>query len=243
MDEAGISMDEFKQAFEKGNEFASGVAVDYGASIIVAKDGDAAEQGDGSQVGQKQDQLRIVGKKELANNVKMGMRMKSFKVLNQADARPWHFQERLPSDGRWRLVVFAGDISQAAQMERVQQLGAALASPSSFLSRFTPKGKKIDSVIEVLTIHSAPRTEIELFDLPYIFHPFDKREGWDYWKVYVDDNSYHEGHGEAYKNYGVDPKKGCMVVLRPDQYVSWIGELEDVEDTDKFFSGFMRPRN
>ena len=45
MDEAGISMDEFKDAFVKGNMFASGVAVDYGASVIVAKEGDAQEQG------------------------------------------------------------------------------------------------------------------------------------------------------------------------------------------------------
>lgn len=241
MDEAGISMEEFKQAFEKGNEFASGTAVNYGASVIVAKEGDAAAQGDGSDVKLKGD--RTIGKQQLASNIKMGMRMNSFKVLNQADARPWHFQERLPSDGRWRVVVFAGDISQAQQMERVQTLGQKLASEKSFLRRFTPPGKKIDSVIEVLTIHSAPRAKTELFDLPDIFHPFDEREGWDYWKVYVDDVSYHEGHGEAYKNYGVNPQKGCLVVLRPDQYISWIGDLEDTADLDKFFSGFMKTRS
>ena len=95
-------------------------------------------------------------------------------------------------------------------------------------------------MIEILTIHSARRADTEVFDFPDIFHPFSKRDGWDYWKVYVDDQSYHEGHGHAYENYGVDPKKGCVVILRPDQYVSWIGELEDVTDMDSFFSGFMR---
>lgn len=34
---------------------------------------------------------RVVGKQELATDVKMGMRMPSFQVLNQADARPWQF--------------------------------------------------------------------------------------------------------------------------------------------------------
>lgn len=72
MDEAGISMDEFKDAFEKGNMFASGIAVDYGASVIVAKEGDAIEQGDGTDVGKKVD--RVVGKQQLASNVKIGMR-------------------------------------------------------------------------------------------------------------------------------------------------------------------------
>src|ERR1700744_3742722 len=45
LDEEGISMDEFKGAFQKGNLFASGVAVDYGASVVVAKSGDSTIQG------------------------------------------------------------------------------------------------------------------------------------------------------------------------------------------------------
>jgi hypothetical protein len=35
---------DFKAAFEKGNIFASGVAVDDDASILVAKEGDAKTQ-------------------------------------------------------------------------------------------------------------------------------------------------------------------------------------------------------
>lgn len=51
--------------------------------------------------------------------------------------------------------------------------------------------------------------------------------------------SYHEGHGQAYKNYGIDPKVGAAVILRPDQYVSWVGDFDDYESMDRFFSGFM----
>ncbi|RDW79590.1 hypothetical protein BP6252_04228 [Coleophoma cylindrospora] len=242
MDEAGISMEEFKDAFQKGNRFASGVAVDYGASVLVAKDGDAASQGDGSDAGMNSAHKRIIGKQSLASAIPIGMRMPSFKVLNQADARPWHFQERLPSNGKWRLVVFAGDVSNQQQMARVQGLGKALACPSSFIPRFTPRGQPIDAVIEILTIHSAPRTATELHDFPEIFHPYSAREGWDYWKVFVDDVSYHEGHGRAYENYGVDAKTGAVVIVRPDGYVAWNGELEDVCDMDDYFSAFMVAR-
>jgi phenol 2-monooxygenase len=242
MDEAGISMEEFKDAFEKGNLFASGVAVDYGASLIVAKDGSSVDQGDGTDVGVINSKP-AVSKQQLATNVKLGMRMPSFKVLNQSDARPWHFQEILRSTGQWRLVVFAGDISDAAQKSRVQALGATLAATDSFISRFTPAGAPIDSVIEILTVHSAPRASTELHDFHDIFHPYSERDGWDYWKIYVDDMSYHEGHGQAYENYGIDRKRGCAVILRPDQYVSWVGELEDVQEMDRFFSGFMKMRN
>ncbi|OBT54088.1 hypothetical protein VE04_06258 [Pseudogymnoascus sp. 24MN13] len=194
MDEAGISMEEFKNAFEKGNLFASGVAVDYGASLIVAKDGSSIDQGDGTDVGVINSK-RAVSKQQLATNVKLGMRMPSFKVLNQSDARPWHFQEILRSTGQWRLVVFAGDVSDKGQMSRVQKLGETLAANDSFISRFTPASKPINSVIEILTIHSAPRASTELHDFHDIFHPYSKRDGWDYWKIYADDISYHEGHG------------------------------------------------
>lgn len=33
--------------------------------------------------------------------------------------------------------------------------------------------------------------------------------------------------------------KGCAVVLRPDQYVSFVTEVDDYEGLDHFFSGFM----
>ena len=35
-------------------------------------------------------------------------------------------------------------------------------------------------------------------------------------KVYADDESYNSGHGHAYEAYGVDPKRGALVVVRPD---------------------------
>jgi phenol 2-monooxygenase len=247
MDEGGINMEEFKRAFEKGQMFVSGIGVNYGASMIVAKDGDTTSQGDGTDVSGNADAAhgpRVVGNQSLSSVIKLGMRMPSYQVLNQADARPWQFQERLKSDGRWRVVVFAGDIKNPTQSARVQALGEALYQPKSFLRRCTAADAPIDSVVEILTIHSSPRREVELLsDFHEIFHPFQKGVGWDYWKVYADDASYHEGHGQAYKNYDVDPQRGCMVVLRPDMYVSWIGELEEAKDLEAFFDKFLLPAN
>ncbi|KAL1952881.1 hypothetical protein VTO42DRAFT_4068 [Malbranchea cinnamomea] len=229
MDEEGISMEEFKRVFEKGNMFASGIAVDYQDSIIVAKKSSAAS--------------RLITKQEAGRTIQVGMRMPSFKVLNQADARPWHLQERLPSDGRWRVVVFAGDLTDASTRSRYEALGERLAQPNSFIRRFTPASAPIDSVIEVLTVHSAPRRAIELTSLPEIFHPYhNDTVGWDYWKVFVDDDSYHEGHGQCYENMGLDKRVGAAVILRPDQYVGWVGEVSDYEGMDEFFSRFMLPK-
>jgi phenol 2-monooxygenase len=169
--------------------------------------------------------------------------MPSFKVLSQSDARPWHLQELLKSNGRWRVIVFAGDLTNSENFGRYSQLGEKLSSPTSFLRRYTPPRQPIDSVIEVLTVHAGPRTSIELLDLPEIFHPYSAKQGWDYWKVFVDDESYHEGHGKAYENYGIDPRRGASVIIRPDQYVSWLGEVDDYEDMERFFSAFMKPQS
>ncbi len=236
-DEAGISMAEFKDVFEKGIMFTSGLAVDYGASILVAKPGDSADQGDGTDVGPVVNGIhKVVGKQELASNIKLGMRFPSFQVLHQSDARPWQFAHFLKSDGRFRVIVFAGNLKNKTQWERLQGFGDSLVEPDSVIHRFTPSAKPIDSVIEILVIHSAPRLEVELLDLHEIFHPFDEKRGWDYEKVFVDDVSYHEGHGEAYKNYGVDKENGCVVIARPDQYVGWIGELQDMKSIERYFS-------
>lgn len=206
------------------------VAVNYAASILVAKETDVTKQGNDA----------IISKPELATEIYIGKRMPSFKVLNHADARPWHLQELLKSNGRWRVIVFPGRLTEPQNMERFKRLGASLGGPDSFIRQFTPPGKSIDSVIEVLTVHSGSRRDIELLDLPEAFHPHHGDMGWDYWKVFVDEESYHEGHGQAYSNYGIDPNRGVSVIIRPDQYVSWVGEVDEYEQMSRFFTSFMK---
>ncbi|KAF8253009.1 phenol hydroxylase [Wilcoxina mikolae CBS 423.85] len=213
-DEAGISLAEFHKVFEQSHLFASGVDVKYEHSPIIA-DPAASTQ-------------------SLATNIPVGKRFNSFKVLNQSDARPWHFQELMKSDGRWRIVVFAGDIREPKQKARIENLAKHLDSPNSFLNKYTPANRPRTGLFHILTIHSAPRIETELHDFPTALRPEH-----DYWSLYVDDMSHHEGHGEAYKNYGVDPKKGCLVVVRPDQYVSLLVDLEETEKVVRFFEGCL----
>jgi phenol 2-monooxygenase (NADPH) len=215
------------------------VAVDYGASVIVAKSGNTEDQGDGTDVSVS-DRYRVVSKQELAPGIEVGKRMPSAKVLNQADARPWHFQELLPSNGRWRVVVFAGDISKPDQKKRIDAVGAAIDDKNSFLRQYTPAGAKPDSVIELLGVHSAPRATSTIFDMPEVFRPYDEVDGWDYWKIFVDDESYHEGHGKIYETFNISPE-GCAVIIRPDQYVSFVGPMDDVHAINRFFAGFMIP--
>ncbi|KAI1642261.1 putative phenol 2-monooxygenase [Daldinia loculata] len=241
MDAEGVSMDEFKDTFLKGNLFASGLIVNYGPSNLVMKAVDEPEKGELSGSTPTSISADTFAKKQaLATGLPVGMRFNSFKVVNQSDARPWHFQEKLKSDGRFRVVLFAGNILNPLQKNRVEQFCEALGAPNSFFRTFNPTSPPLDMVIEVLTIHSAKRTETDLIrDFPEILHPFNPHTGWDYDKVFVDDASYHEGVGDAYMKYGVDKERGCVVVARPDQYVGWVGDLEDFDDLQRYFEGCL----
>lgn len=139
-------------------------------------------------------------------------------------------------------MLFPGDVSQAPQKKRLEGLCEKLSAPSSFLKRFTPEGKRYDSVIDVLTVHAAKRWDVELHEFSEVLRPFHEIDGWDYEKIYVDDQSYHEGHGQLYETFGISREEGCAVILRPDQYVSYIGKLDDYESMDQFFSSFMIPQ-
>ena len=201
---------------ERMYDFLSGAGVTYGASQIV----------------------NSKSWQDLAYGVRLGARLPSHQVLNQADAWPTQLGNMLKSDGRWRIIVFAGDITDESQARRVQQLGQALAAPDSFLRRFTPHEEPIDSVIEVLTVHNAPHKAVDLLDLHEAFHPYDPERGWDYWKVFVNDVPHHVPFVDAYARYGIGTE-GCLVVCRPDQHVGYIGALEDVAEIESYFSGIL----
>ena len=185
--------------------------------------------------------LQVTSVQTLASKIEVGKRIPSFKVLNQSDARPSHLQELLRSNGRWRVIIFAGDVTEPAQATKLKTLGAQLARPQSFLNRFTPPSGRYDNVFELLVVHKAPRRDVSVFDFPEVFRPYDEVDGWDYWKIFVDDESYHEGHGQIYQNLEVNPE-GCSVILRPDQHVSYVGPMDAYDDLDSFFAGFMIPQ-
>jgi phenol 2-monooxygenase len=215
------------------------VAVDYGSSLIVAKSGDSGEQGDGTDVSVQNQAFCVASEEAFASKLEVGKRVPSVKVLNQSDARPSHFQELLKSNGRWRVAIFPGDIRNKRQKDRLDKFGQKVASTDSFLKRFTPTHARYDAIIELLVVHAAPRSSVTVFDFPEAFRPYDEMDGWDYWKIFVDDESYHEGHGELYENFGIDCEEGCSIIIRPDQYLSYVGPMDAYDEIDRFFSGFM----
>ncbi|KAI1112382.1 FAD binding domain-containing protein [Nemania sp. NC0429] len=279
MDETGVSMDEFNRAFNMSHMFTSGIGVDYQASALVAKSADqgtmktkkktksqpepkAEAETDqlAAQVHNKQAQRTL--SPSPATNCKPGMRFPSFQVLAQSDARPWQLHHKMPSDGRFRLVVFAGDISETVRLRLVNALGVWVATnllpkyPRIKLSSgadphgglVTARKLQTDadpdpSIIDVLLVHAARRADVEILrDLHDVYHPFDPKLGWDYDRIFADEESYTDGHGRAYEGYGVDPGRGALVVVRPDGYVGLVAGVEEEGwgEVARWFEGVVR---
>ncbi|KAI0202839.1 FAD binding domain-containing protein [Astrocystis sublimbata] len=259
MDETGVSMEEFSQAFNKSHMFTSGIGVDYKPSALVSKPSEqrivkSAEEVEADQLAaHEQAQSTLF----LATNCKPGMRFPSCQVLAQSDARPWQLHHRMPSDGRFRLVVFSGDVSKPQRQKTVNDLGDWLATdiipkyprmtlspgadPHGSATKF--KTDRQPSIIDVLLIHSAKRADVEfLRDLHEIYHPFDDKLGWNLDQVFADEESHHDGHGHAYEGYGVDPEEGALVIVRPDGYVGLVTSIEEKgwKEAEKWFQGVLR---
>lgn len=171
--------------------------------------------------------------------ITLGRRMPSHKVVCQAESNVVHLADTLTSNGCWRVLVFAGDITSQSRFNTVEALGAALET----LARQYARPKHVfNSTIVVLLIHSGSRDDVNLLDLHEVYHPWNDELGWDYWKIFSDDaETLEPDSGTAYEKYGIDKEEGCFVILRPDQHVSYIGPLDDHNAPQRFFEGVLRP--
>lgn len=214
------------QTVEKFQDFADGVKAFYGHSCLVWKTGD--------QTGPA-----------CATKLVPGERVPPAKLRQPADATIKWTTRIMESDGPFRLVVLAGDIRNPEQKQRVDALGDYLsgsnASKPSIFTRYASMPGRGDGVIDFLTIHSAPWTEVEFFDFPESLRPFDPVMGWSYEKIWCDDACSwdRECDGQSYERWGVDRTRGAMFILRPDQYIGWVGELEEVDGMVDYLDGFL----
>ncbi|KAJ7443884.1 FAD binding domain-containing protein [Mycena galericulata] len=221
----GISMEDFQALWVRMGKWTSGTAVRYAPSLIVAESS--------------------VAKTHLARNVIIGSHFESQMVVCYADAHATQFADRLVSDGRWRLIVFAGDMANPNQLQRYSDLCDRLThANASPIKKYTPRTANVNAVIEVLTLTSSPRHALPYGAFPELARPFVRVGAFrypTYDSLFSDEVSYLDGGGNAYAGYGVDPVgAGCVVLVRPDQYVADVlGFEECVGKLGIFFDAFM----
>ncbi|KAI9706864.1 MAG: hypothetical protein M1820_004643 [Bogoriella megaspora] len=209
----------FSEAFIKDARYTAGLTATYEDSEIVSVS---------------------KSRQKLATGLAVGMRFPSAQVVRFCDAKAMPLTRALSADGRWRIVIFTGDIVQEMAKKRLERLAEFLEGKDSPVTRFTPHGADIDSLIEPIVVLSGDRMKIEQEDIPDYFWPETGR--WkmrDIHKVFIDDESYNSGHGHAYEKYEIDSNKGALAIVRPDQHVSIVTDIDDYQSVKEFFNGCL----
>ena len=205
-----VDPEEFQRYFVAQGRFTAGVATRYAPSMITAES----------------------TFEHLATGFPVGMRFHSAPVIRLADAKPMQLGHVARADGAWRIYVFAD-----RERSRAARLCEYLASDTSPIHRFTPAGMEPDAVIDVRAVFQQGHRELAVDRLPPVLLPRKGSFGLlDYEKVFCPDPS----AGDIFDLRGVDRDSGCMVVVRPDQYVSHVLPLHEHQALDGFFRGILR---
>lgn len=211
----GIDPAEFQRFFEAQGRFTAGVATRYSTSLISA--------GSSHQ--------------ELARGFVIGMRLHSTPVIRLADARPMELGATLEADGRWRMLAFAPEEDPADPNSRLRALCDFLdQDPRSPIRRYTPATADIDSVIDVRVVLQRSHRDVVMEDLPQFLSPRKGCYGLvDYEKIFCADP---KPSCDIFETRGVD-RNGCIVVVRPDQFVAHVLPLHAHAALADFFDGFL----
>ncbi len=170
----------------------------------------------------------------LAEGFPIGKRFKSARVCRVGDTNPKQLGHHARADGRWRIYVFA-DADRSGADRWAHWFADDAASP---LQRYTPKGGDPDAVFDTKVIYQQGLTDVDLGDVPQVFMPRVGPFGLiDYEKVYatLPDDDIFEVRGIS--------RDGCVVVVRPDQYVAHVLPLSATDELADFFAqNMLEPR-
>jgi len=159
----------------------------------------------------------------------IGMRFHSAPVIRLADAKSVRLGDTTKADGRWRMFAFADRQAPSARSSRMRALCGFLAdSPQSPVHRYTPAKADIDSVIDVRAVFQQSHCELNLEAMPQFLLPRKGRYGLrDYEKLFCPDL---KGGNDIFDMRGIDRNRGCVVVVRPDQYIAHVLPLDAYAD-------------
>lgn len=178
----------------------------------------------------------------LAEGFVVGTRFHSAPVIRLADAKAVQLGHTVEADGRWRLFAFADREDPSAPTSRIRALCDFLTgSPQSPLRKYTASRADIDSVLDVRGVFQQEHRSLSIEAMPALLLPPKGRLGLrDYEKMFCAD---HKDGDDIFDIRGVNRKAGCIVVVRPDQYVANVLPLDGYEALAAFFDGFMVPKN
>ncbi|MEC9471190.1 MAG: FAD-binding monooxygenase [Pseudomonadota bacterium] len=215
----GVEPAEVQKYFVQHGRYTAGTASRYLPSLLT---GDGAHQ-------------------QLAEGFQIGMRFHSTPVVRLADAKPVQLGHVVKADGRWRVFAFADKGDPAAETSAIRRLCNFLKDDqSSPVLRHTAAGEDIDAVIDLRAVFQQNHRDLALGRMPALLLPAKGRYGLrDYEKMFCPDL---KSGNDIFEMRGIDRDKGCLVIVRPDQYVAEVLPLDAHEALSGYFQGILKER-
>lgn len=203
--------------FKENLEFTGGTAVKYDTSYLFA-----------------------AGKHQaLATGLEIGRRFHSAPVVRLSDVKQMQLGHVAEADARWRIYAFAGKADSSGAGSAIHKLADWLeTNVNSPVVKHTRKGEDIDAVIDFRAVFQQTFDQLAYEDMPSLLKPKTGKLGLqDHEKVFCVD---HKGQGDIFDMRGIDRDQGCMIVVRPDQYVAHVLPLNGFDELSAFFAGVLR---
>ena len=210
---------EIQQYFTQHGRYTAGLSVRYAPSLITG----------GSE------------HQHLAKGFEIGTRFHSAPVVRVADAMRVELGHVAEVDGRWKLYVFCDEENIESEHSKARWLCSYLMEDGgSPVRAFTPEGADIDAVFDVRAISQQDYRDLDFGNLPSLLRPTKGKFGLtDYEKIFAVDL---KKGPDIFELRGIDRRRGCVVIVRPDQYVAHIVPLDDLKVLSTFFQRNMRPQ-
>ncbi len=212
----GLEEPRIIRQFKANLEFTGGTAVKYDSSYLFAASAHQA----------------------LAKGEEVGRRFHSAPVVRVADAMQMQLGHVAEADARWRIYAFAGKADSSNAGSAIHKLADWLeTNANSPVVKHTRKGEDIDAIIDFRAVFQQTFDQLAYEDMPSLLKPKTGKLGLqDHEKVFCVD---HKGVGDIYDMRGIDRDKGCMIIVRPDQYVAHVLPLDGFSELTAFFAGVL----
>ena len=174
----------------------------------------------------------------LATGFEIGTRFHSAPVIRLADGRPMHLGHTIKADTRWHIYAFSGDEDPSGERSNIRDLCTFLTTSSaSPIRKFTPAGQDIDAVIDLRAVFQQYHRDLMVAKMPELLLPRKGRYGLiDYEKMFCADL---KNAQDIFSVRGIDRQQGCILIVRPDQYVAHILPMDAYAELGDFFARFM----
>ncbi len=178
------------------------------------------------------------GHQHLAQGLAIGTRFHSAPVLRMGDGKQVQLGDTFAADGRWRLVAFAGKGDAATPDSALGKLCSYLGqNADSPIKRYTPAGADVDAVFDMRAVFQQSHHTLAITAMPELLFPHKGRYGLrDYEKAFC---ALDGASKNIYAMRRINQDSGCLVVVRPDQYIAHVMPIDDTAALAKFFAGFM----